>query len=271
MLIGLFCCASGEEGEALPAERPDPVTQPGSGSGTLTQADTAEEQDGKADRELTFLEIPWGSDCETCVSLLKEKGFITQEATAGAYPGTVWFWPENDLLFSRNSAWRIQVNAGARSLLFPQTTVGGYLPQTFMLVFLKEKNDDGSMDGEKTRLTGVYLRFDGGQEKGAEIFCGLLERLEEEYGEFNRYLCEDIPRYYRDLYGKIAPAMEGAEPYSIREPVYDGYLEEYVVCTICGTGHTGIMLNMDTGGTVTLFYGRTDAAALIRELQDADV
>lgn len=224
---------------------------------------------GKADRELTFLGIPWESDCETCVRLLQEKGFVSGKATAGTYAGAVWFWPENDLLFSRNSAWKKQVSSGANSPVIPQKTVGGYLPQTSRLIFLGEKNNDGSVDGESSRLIGVYFRFDGGQEKGAEIFCGLLKRLEEQYGEFNRYLCGDIPRYDQSLYGEIKTAMDGAAQYSTREPVYDGYLQEYAICTIYGTNHTGIMLNTDTGGTVTLFYGRTDAAELIRELEDA--
>ena len=224
---------------------------------------------GKADMELTFLGIPWGSDCETCIRLLREKGFVAPEATAGAYAGTVWFWPENDLLFSRNSAWKKQMNTGARSPLIPQKTVGGYLPQTSTLIFLKGKKDDGNVDEESSRLIGVYFRFDGRQEKGAEIFCELLKRLEQQYGEFNRYLCGDIPRYYQVFYGEIKTAMNGAAQYSIQEPGYDGYLEEYAICTIYGTNHTGIMLNIDTSGTVTLFYGRTDAAEMIRELEDA--
>ena len=194
---------------------------------------------------------------------------MTPEATAGTYTGTVWFWPENDLLFRRNSAWKKQINAGARSPVSPQKTVGGYLPQTSTLVFLKGKKDDGSVDGESSRLIGVYFRFDGRQEKGTEIFCELLKRLEQQYGEFNRYLCGDIPRYYQGFYGEIKTAMDGAAQYAIREPGYDGYLEEYAICTIYGTNHTGIMLNTDTGGTVTLFYGRTDAAEMIRELEDS--
>ena len=224
---------------------------------------------GKADRELTFLGIPWESDCETCFSLLREKGFVSPEAKAVIYTGNVWFWPENDLLFSRNSAWKKQMNAGARSPVIPQKTIGGYLPQTSTLIFLKGKKDDGSIDEESSRLTGVYFRFDSTQEKGTVIFCELLKRLEEQYGEFNRYLCGDIPRYYQSLYEEIKTAMDGAAQYSIRESGYDGYLEEYAICTIRGTGHTGIMLNMDTSGTVTLFYGRTDAADMIRELEEA--
>ncbi len=225
---------------------------------------------GKADRELTFLGIPWESDCETCISLLKEKGFVSPEASSAAYQTeAIWFWPENDLLFSRISLWRKKVNAGARSPLIPQKTVGGYLPQTSTLIFLKEKNDDGSADEEKDRLVGVYFRYDSTQEKGSVIFLELLKRLEEQYGEFNRYLCADIPRYYKDLYEELKTAMDGAAQYSIREEGYDGYLEEYAICTIYGNNSTGIMLNMDTSETVTLFYGRTDAADMIRELEDA--
>ena len=46
------------------------------------------------------------------------------------------------------------------------------------------------------------------------------------------------------------------------------YLGEYAICTVYGSNHTGIMLNIDTNETVTLFYGRTDAPDLIRALQE---
>ena len=254
MLAGISCC-SAAEGAHDPG-MDDRITA------------TAAKQAGKADSELTFMGIPWESDCETCFSLLKEKGFVTPETSAAAYTGTVWFWPENDLLFSRNSTWRKQADTGARSSVIPQKTVGGYLPQTSTLVFLKGKNDDGSVNEGKDRLTGVYFRFGGGQGKGTEIFCELLKRLEEQYGKFNRYLCADIPRYFQDLYGAIRTAMDGAAQYSIQEEGYEGYLEEYAICTIYGTGRTGIMLNIDTSETVTLFYGRTDALNMIREIED---
>lgn len=41
------------------------------------------------------------------------------------------------------------------------------------------------------------------------------------------------------------------------------------ICTIRGDRNTGIMLNLDTNGIVALFYGRTDTADMIRELEKA--
>jgi len=56
--------------------------------------------------------------------------------------------------------------------------------------------------------------------------------------------------------------------YTAQEPeTGDAYLGEYVICTMHGADHTGIMLNLDTNESVTLFYGRTDAPELIGELQ----
>ena len=63
--------------------------------------------------------------------------------------------------------------------------------------------------------------------------------------------------------------MSGAERYALQETGDGFYPGEYVICTIRGMNHTGIMLNMDTNGTVTLFWGRTDAAEMIRALDQA--
>ena len=244
-------------------------------SQTITIQVTVSKLIGKTDKTLTFLGIPWESDCETCIGRLKEKGFIAQEARSQcSFTGAAWHWPENDLLFSRISAWRTlpvsfsdhETGAG-RTSLKPLMTVGGYLPQTATLIFLNGIGEDGQISPEITRLIGVYFCFDNRHEKGSVIFCELLKRLETQYGEFNRYLSKDIPRYYQDLYQQIETAMADAVQFSTQEPGIDVYLGEYAVCTIRGEDHTGIMLNIDTSETVTLFYGRTDAAGLIEELQ----
>ena len=60
--------------------------------------------------------------------------------------------------------------------------------------------------------------------------------------------------------------MAEAKEFKIEEPELDVYLGEYAICTIYGARHTGIMLNMDTNETVTLFYGRTDATELIQDI-----
>ena len=232
---------------------------------------------GKTDRELTFLGIPWESDCETCIAMLKENGFVTQETRGRcSFTASAWHWPENDLLFSRISSWRTMPVAfsdrqtgAARTSLNPQKTIGGYLPQTATLIFLNGMDGEGRIDPETTRLIGVYFSFDNRHERGAVIFRDLLGRLEEQYGEFNRYLSKDIPKYYQELYRQIEPVMNEAKEFKVQEPDLDVYLGEYAVCTIYGTNDTGIMLNMDANETVTLFYGRTDAVELIRELDSA--
>ena len=237
---------------------------------------TVTERIGRADTELTFLGIPWESDSETCIRLLKEKGFVAQETRdRSIYTGTAWHWPETDLLFSRTSAWRTlpvsfsdsRTGAG-RISLNPQMTIGGFLPQVSTLVFLNGVNSEGQVETGITRLIGVYFSFDNRHESGAVIFSELLKRLESQYGKFRRYLSKDIPRYYQELYEQIGTDVAGAEEYSVQEPGIDVYLGEYAFCTIRGTGHTGIMLSIDTNEVVTLFYGRTDATELIQELQE---
>ena len=242
---------------------------------TVTILVTVTRMIGKTDKEITFLGIPWESDCETCINLLKEKGFVAEEARSRCgFTGTAWHWPENDLLFSRSSSWRMlpvafsdsETGAG-RTSLKPLKTVGGYMPQTATLIFLNGIGEDGQIDQDSTRLIGVYFNFDNRHERGATIFRELLNRLEEQYGEFRRYLCKDIPRYYPELYAEIGETMRDATEFAVQEPGMDVYLGEYAVCTIRGAADTGIMLNLDTNESVTLFYGRTDAPELIEELQ----
>lgn len=242
----------------------------------LTITVTVTRRVGKADSEVAFLGIPWGSDCETCVGLLKEKGFIAEEARSRcSFTGTAWHWPENDLLFSRISSWRTlpvsfsdsETGAG-RTSLKPLKTVGGHMPQTATLIFLNGIGEDGQIDPGLTRLIGVYFYFDNRHEKGTVIFRDLLGRLEAQYGEFRRYLAAGIPRYYPDLYAEIADIMTDPKEYALQEPeTGETYLGEYAICIIKGEDHAGIMLNMDTNGSVTLFYGVTNATQLIEELQ----
>ena len=231
---------------------------------------------GKTDSELTFLGIPWDSDCETCVSLLKGKGFIAEEARSRcSFTGAVWHWPENDLLFSRISSWRTlpasfsDGGTGAgRTSLKPLKTVGGHMPQTATLIFLNGIGENGQIVPDVTRLIGVYFYFDNRHEKGTTIFRDLLSRLEEQYGEFRHYQKKSIPRYYPDLYAEIAEVMTEPQEYAVQEPeTGETYLGDYVLCVMRGANHTGIMLNMDTSESVTLFYGVTNAAELIEELQ----
>jgi hypothetical protein len=153
--------------------------------------------------------------------------------------------------------------------MIPRKTIGGYLPQTATLLFLNGIDSGGKCDPEATRLTGVFFQFDNRHEKGTIIFTDLLKKLEKQYGEFRRYLQKDIPRYYPEMFSEIQEAMAGAVEYALQEPGMVGYLGEYAICTIRGDRNTGIMLNLDTNGIVTLFYGRTDTADMIRELEKA--
>ena len=153
--------------------------------------------------------------------------------------------------------------------LFPLKTIGGFMPQTATLIYLNGIGPDGTIDSETTRLIGAYFSYDNRHEAGTDVFLGLLSRLEEEYGEFSRFVEKDIPRYYPEIYGKVKDALKEAKAYGIQDLGEGLYLGECVICTIRGRNGTGIMLEMDMNETVTLFYGRTDAEELIRELEAA--
>ena len=232
---------------------------------------------GKAEGALTFQGIPWESDSETCIRLLKESGFIAEDApNRTGRSDSVWHWPEKDLLFTRPSAWRLlpvefsdRKTGAERTSLNPLKTVGGFMPQVSTLVYLNGIGADGKIDAETTRLIGAYFSFDNRHEKGSVIFTQLLRRLEEQYGAFTRYIPKDFSRYYPDLCAAVEGSVKNATPYSVQELGEDLYLGEYVLCVLHGQDHTGIMLSIDTNESVTLFYGRTDAETLIAELKEA--
>lgn len=232
---------------------------------------------GKTDRVLTFLSLPWESSHETCISLLKQSGFIAEEVrSSSSYSSSAWHWPENDLLFSRTGAWRMlpvvfsdRRTGAERASLNPRKTIGGFLPQVSTLVYLNGIGADGAVDPEITRLIGVYFSFDNRHEKGTVVFPGLLARLEAEYGEFSCFVSRYLDRYYPDLYQPLADRLSDAQVFDIQDLGDDLYLGEGVVCTLRGGDRTGIMLSLDTAGGVTLFYGRTDAEEMIRSLETA--
>lgn len=283
-----YLLSSGNE-QILTVDAEGQITAQAEGKTTLTA--TSEDQPdksvrlsvtvtrriGKTDGEILFQGVPWGSDCETTLRILKEKGFISEDAgVRSSSTHLAWYWPENDLMFSQTSAWRslpaifADRQAGAeRTSMIPRKTIGGYLPQTATLLFLNGIDSGGKCDPEATRLTGVFFQFDNRHEKGTIIFTDLLKKLEKQYGEFRRYLQKDIPRYYPEMFSEIQEAMAGAVEYALQEPGMVGYLGEYAICTIRGDRNTGIMLSLDTNGIVTLFYGRTDTADMIRELEKA--
>lgn len=232
---------------------------------------------GRTEGELRFQDIPWESDHETCIRLLKESGFIAEDARNHCiYSDSVWHWPENDLLFSRASAWKMlpveftdQKTGAGRTSLDPQKTIGGFMPQTATLIYLNGIGEDGEIDTDRTRLIGAYFCYDNRHEKGTTVFLQLLARLEEQYGEFTRYMSEGIPRYYDSVYQALKESLDGAKAFGIQDLGENLYLGEAVLCTLRGADNTGIMLSIDMSETVTLFYGRTDAPALISELKEA--
>ena len=241
----------------------------------LTIQVTVRRKTGKAEGELTFQGLSWEDNFAGCLQMLKDTGFISPESqNRCVFSDSIWFWPENDLLFSRNSAWKTipvcftdQKKGTARISIDPQKTIGGSLPQTTTLIFLNGISENGQVDPEITRLIGVYIHFDNRHQKGTELFRSLMTRLEEQYGEFTRYMQEDIPKYYPNLYNEIMDLTEDAILYGTQELGEDVYLGEYVLCTIRGENNTGIMLSIDMSESVTLYYGKTDAAERIRELQ----
>ena len=164
---------------------------------------------GKTDNKLTFLGIPWGSDCETCISLLKEKGFIAEDARSRcSFTGSAWHWPENDLLFSRVSSWRSlpvsfsdKETGAARTSLKPLKTVGGHMPQTATLIFLNGIGDDGQIDlaRHSTLMIGTLesylaLRAYYGADKVVPVYIEVEdgERLQR---ALDRERSEKMPKY----------------------------------------------------------------------------
>jgi len=233
---------------------------------------------GKFDDELTFQGLQWGSDYKAAYKKLAEAELVPADREAYAYnTSDIRYWPENELLFADWSSWSELPSAfrdhklGAMQLYFePLKKIGGYVPQSATLYFLNGIGKDGKVDGENTELCGVYFYFDSKNDEHGELFVDLLAKMEAQYGEFTRYMGKDLTRkYYKDIYDVIKNSMDGAKLYSYRELGRDLYLSPYAICTLHGKNDTAILLMLDSGGNVTLYYGKTDTLDRIHEIQKA--
>ena len=232
---------------------------------------------GKYDEELTFQGLEWGSDFESNWKKLQEIGLADPERNGYVYNTSyMYYWPKEDLYFARYNLWNnLPVvfedhQIGIKQLSFtPQKKIGGYSPDSVNMYYLNPILEDGTIDGEGTRLASVCIRYDNEHERGADIFNDLLSKMEAQYGEFTRYLAKDFTRrYYKETYDAIKNSMEGAKQYKTRELGKDIYLSDYAICILKGKNNTGIMLMMDTSEYVTLFYGKTDVLDDIAKLQE---
>ena len=83
--------------------------------------------------------------------------------------------------------------------------------------------------------------------------------MEEQYGEFTKYMHKGLTRrYYKDVYDGIKDCMKNATLFDDRTLKSKDYYVRYgATCVLHGKNDTGIMLNIDPSGYVTLYYGNT--------------
>ncbi len=231
---------------------------------------------GKYQEELTFQDLPWGSDLETAQKKLQDLNILAADHSLYAYTGQSFrCWPDNELKFALYNWMEIPVifSDKGMGLAYSSTEslvkIGGYAPDYIYLYFLNSLTADGTaIDKEKLELTGIYVRFDNQHEPGSEIFTNLLTALEAQYGEFTRYISKDFSRrYYVDIYNGIKNVMSDAAQFGYRDLGKDNYLSTSAFCTLHGKNDTGIMLNVDSNGYVELFYGKLDTWQHILERQ----
>lgn len=232
---------------------------------------------GKYDGELTYQNLAWGSSDKDCLANLIELGILDKNTTTLAHniSGLAYLWPENDLLFN-SSKWNdlpvifSDLNLGtSRMNLKMLKSIGGFEPQTASLYFINGINSEDLVDPSITQLVGIYFRFDNEHEKGTEIFKTLLTKLEEQYGEFSRYIHKDFTRRSnKNIYDAISSNMQGATIFNSRSIDKDTYLSTQATCILHGKNNTGIMITINSSERVTLFYGKTDVWNQIRILQE---
>lgn len=228
---------------------------------------------GKFDDELRFQGLEWGCDYQACEEKLKEVGIINEDARLHPYSTILQhLWPENELMFNGFNWVELPVvfrdkDLGVmQSYLSPEKKIGGYAPNSMSLYYLNGITD-GKVDGEITKLCGVYISYDNDHEPGAEIFRNLLSKMEEQYGAFTKYVHKSFTRrYYKDVYDGIKDCMADAKQFTDRD-IKDGWLSVGATCILHGKNNTGIMLNIGSSGNVTLYYGKTDTMEGIKELQ----
>lgn len=230
---------------------------------------------GKYDGELTYQNLSWGADEQECVAALTELDILDRETNYQSYnTSSAYLWPENDLLFNSNK-WDdlpvvfADVKLGASRLgMKMQKSIAGFEPQTAYLYFLNSIGADGEIDPERNELAGVYFRFDNSHEKGRNIFRTLLTKLEEQYGEFTRYMHKNFSRRsYKGIYDAISGVMQGANIFTFRSLDKSIYLYIHATCVLRGQNNTGIMLSIDQNEQVTLYYGKTDVWNQVRTLE----
>ena len=221
---------------------------------------------GKYDDELRFQGLAWGSDDKACCEGLQEAGIVPKDWVRSAYNSSygAYLWPEDDMYFNTSKWNDIPVilqdkDVGIASLgITPEKKIGGYSPDYMTMYFLNAIDGD-KIDSSKTELCGVYIRYDNQHEPGAEIFRNLLAKMEEQYGEFTKYIHKGLTRrYYKDVYDGIKDCMKNATQFDDRTLKSKDYYVRYgATCVLHGKNDTGIMLNIDTSGYVTLYYGNT--------------
>lgn len=261
--------------------------------GTATVTITTEDGSGKSAKltvnvtkrvgrfdtgELTFHGLEWGCDDVTAYQKLQELGLVEEGNVWEAYnASSIHFWPGDDRLFASWNSWNElpvvfldHMKGAAQTWIDPKMKIGGYGPQSAALFFLNPIGPDGQVDTEKKELVGVYFSFDNRHERGATLFVDLLSQLEARYGEFSRFMANNLTRStYKDLYSIIKTPMAGARQFKSREKDLDSdlYLSDCAICTTYGQNNTGIMLMMSSAEMVELFYGRTDTLQRIGEIQ----
>lgn len=239
---------------------------------------TVSKRIGKFDDELTFQGLEWGSDDTECWSKLQDIGFVASDANKRntMFWPNFYYWPEHEFEFlTAMHGFRLPVAlqdnrmGTARLSIEPQKKVVGFMPQYAHLEYVNGVSDSGEIDSNIKQLVGVCIRFDNEHEPGSEIFNTLLNKLEEQYGEFTRFVHSNFSnKNYAEVYGAIKDNLKGAKQFKSYELGRELYIPVGAVCSLQGKNSTGIILAIDGSGNVTLFYGKLDAHDRILEISD---
>lgn len=154
--------------------------------------------------EIRFQGIPWRSSAKETGQILRKSGFLDSDISATYGDDGLFILPNDDPTFSATSFSEPDgffPDGGYSSYVTPLKTIGGHDAHNVILSFINE-HKNGKIYTKNPQFISARIEFffteslalpDLVKGKGYTTFIDLLEKLEKQYGEFDRYTGKDCP------------------------------------------------------------------------------
>ncbi len=233
---------------------------------------------GATDKELTFQDIPWGTDRNKVENELYKKGLFIKNQPQPHSGGRTFFWPEKEYEIGKEDMRDLlpeifykQAPTFWMQFFDCQKKIGGYNINEFHLYY-KYGIENNKINDKKTELIGVKIQYwgqyleDNSPISGFDIYIDLLKKLEEEYASAKIYLNKNADKIFmfkgdKNIEKTIKKEFGNTTAYT------GGSFDAAVIAIIKGTDDTAIVLNLMQYNVVELIYTKTDTYPYILEIQ----